>query len=620
MTPPPSIDRSLSGEASALLVTALTLFGLLLMLSLAPPPPYVAFKDVARFDRIELCGTASAPDPALSLECRQPRAVDLPFFAPAEGRERHFTVHFRLTATLGQSGALDALFVPQVSDNLAVAINGAWITPAPIRNGQLWHDWAKPIYLPIPKPLLRSGATTFDILVTSERPDGVSLYPMFLGSADDLQLAWLNSFSYRTGAVRINGTVAILLVFAFAIFWHSSPSRSGAGWLPAMMAATAIYSFKWSYPNITPDGAGWKILWLLSSQASVYCFYRFLIGFIEGPPHKTRLPIVHGIMIVSALVAGLGALLPNRDLTPLFHLGTGVIAFLLLADLLGRPIRRTPRLQAVTFILLSLAAACALSGWLQTHAFIMTAAPDYVVLTPALLSVAIAWILLERMVQLRREQARFNASLKEEIAAKTAELEATFSQLSEERQRHAVIEERQRIMMDLHDGVGGQLVNALAYLDNSRANDPVLYNAIEDALRDMALMVDSLNGADDVLSMLGVLRNRIEPLLERHHVRFEWKVDIEPDMVAKTPARLVSLMRIVQEAITNAVKHSRADIIAVETDTKAITVKDDGRGFDPEAPRQGLGISGMYRRAQELDMALDIDGDRDGSIVRISIP
>lgn len=612
--------RSLSQEALAWLVTALTLGVLLVLLSLAPMPPYVTLKDVVALDRIELCGQVSAPDPVLSLDCDHPKEVELPFFAEAEGKERTFTVHFRATLAIQRDGPLDALFIPKMSDNLAVAVNGAWITPAPVRNGHLWHDWSKPNYLPLSKPLLSSGANALDILVTSERPDSVALYPMFLGSADVLQLAWLNSFSYRTGAVRINGTVAILLTLAFAIFWRSSPSLSGAGWLPAMMAATAIYSFEWSYPNITSDGALWKIFWLLSSQASVYFLYRFLIAFIDGPPQKNKLPLVHGIMAVSAVVAGLGALLPNQDLAPVFHLGTGSIAFLLLADLLGTPIRRTPRLQAVTFVFLSLAAACAVSGWLQTYAFMMTAGPEYIVLTPALISVAIAWILLERMVQLRREQASFNAALKEQIAAKTAELEATFSELYDERQRHAVIEERQRIMMDLHDGVGGQLVNTLAYLENSRTGDPVLYNAIEDALRDMALMVDSLNGADDVLSMLGVLRNRIEPLLERHHIRFEWKVEEEPDMAGKTPSRLVALMRIVQEAITNAVKHSKAKVITVETDMRSITIRDDGCGFNPDATRQGLGISGMYRRARELEMPVDIRSCDDGSTVRISVP
>ncbi|MFG6584969.1 hypothetical protein [Sulfitobacter sp. 1A12779] len=125
-------------------------------------------------------------------------------------------------------------------------------------------------------------------------------------------------------------------------------------------------------------------------------------------------------------------------------------------------------------------------------------------------------------------------------------------------------------MLDLHDGIGGQLVNTLAYMENSDHNDPVLQNAIVDALRDMGLMIDSLSLQDDIPVMLGRIRTRLEPLLVRHSAQFEWKVDGETRLDDQTPSDVLALMCIVQEAITNAVKHSRAAVVTVASEDRSI--------------------------------------------------
>ena len=57
-----------------------------------------------------------------------------------------------------------------------------------------------------------------------------------------------------------------------------------------------------------------------------------------------------------------------------------------------------------------------------------------------------------------------------------------------------------------------------------------------------------------------------------------------------------------QEALTNAVKHAGASRVRIGVRPRDggvdVTVSDDGAGFDPDAPREGFGISGMYERAE----------------------
>lgn len=161
-------------------------------------------------------------------------------------------------------------------------------------------------------------------------------------------------------------------------------------------------------------------------------------------------------------------------------------------------------------------------------------------------------------------------------------------------------------MLDLHDGIGGQLVNTLAYMENSGHNDPVLQNAIVDALRDMGLMIDSLSLQDDIPVMLGRIRTRLEPLLVRHSAQFEWKVDGETRLDDQTPSDVLALMCIVQEAITNAVKHSRAAVVTVASEDRSIMISDGG-----------VGLRGMQRRAAAIGIDLEFCSSDKGTSVQM---
>jgi signal transduction histidine kinase len=77
-----------------------------------------------------------------------------------------------------------------------------------------------------------------------------------------------------------------------------------------------------------------------------------------------------------------------------------------------------------------------------------------------------------------------------------------------------------------------------------------------------------------------------------------------------TPDAETTVYRIVQEAVTNAVKHAGAQHVAIDVtmqeDGVEISVNDDGAGFDPDAPRDGYGIDGMHERVELANGTLAI--------------
>jgi signal transduction histidine kinase len=85
-----------------------------------------------------------------------------------------------------------------------------------------------------------------------------------------------------------------------------------------------------------------------------------------------------------------------------------------------------------------------------------------------------------------------------------------------------------------------------------------------------------------------------------------------------------ALYRIVQEAVTNAVRHAgaeRVEIAISEADgVLQVRVADDGNGFDPGAPRAGFGLTGMSERVALLHGDLEVASSASGTTVSAALP
>jgi signal transduction histidine kinase len=95
--------------------------------------------------------------------------------------------------------------------------------------------------------------------------------------------------------------------------------------------------------------------------------------------------------------------------------------------------------------------------------------------------------------------------------------------------------------------------------------------------------------------------------------------------VRHTPAVETTIYRLVQEALTNAVKHAKATKLTVSVSEAAnhveIAVSDDGIGFDPDASVEGFGLMGMRERVSLMDGTFSVEsGDGVGTTVRCRIP
>ena len=207
------------------------------------------------------------------------------------------------------------------------------------------------------------------------------------------------------------------------------------------------------------------------------------------------------------------------------------------------------------------------------------------------------------------------------------------SALAAERQRatgDAQAAERARIAREVHDAISQHLFGlrmiaaGMCRADPGNQQAQAIERISEEALRDMqALLIElrpaSLDGAG--------LAPALQEICAAYHDRLGVTVDASLDDVTVPAPVEHALLRITQEACTNAVRHGHARRLAVSMIRQdghvELAVRDAGTGFDPAAPHAGSGLAHIRDRVAELGGTVDIDSapGRGATLtVRVPVP
>jgi signal transduction histidine kinase len=229
------------------------------------------------------------------------------------------------------------------------------------------------------------------------------------------------------------------------------------------------------------------------------------------------------------------------------------------------------------------------------------------------------------------------------FAASAAIAIATAQSVEAERLRHSIRaseQERRRWARELHDETLQELGALKMMLETTSAADrsEMVAGSVQRAVDQLDLTIRGLQGLitelrPAALDELG-LEPAVEALAERTSATSGLQVDARIDLAdadGRSGTRLepevaTAVYRLVQEALTNVVKHADADRVIVEIveqGTKlSVTVQDDGSGFDPKQRKNGgFGLIGMNERVELVGGRLEIDSrPGGGTTVRAWLP
>lgn len=235
---------------------------------------------------------------------------------------------------------------------------------------------------------------------------------------------------------------------------------------------------------------------------------------------------------------------------------------------------------------------------------------------------------------LERNRSR---ALEKIVHERTHQLEETMARLGEETRTSATLAERDRLANEIHDSVQQGLTGAILQLDTTlklpvvggdvRSRLNVVRNMVSYARQEVQHAVwDMESPLLEGTELADALRN-LTTFVDSGEIKIDVSVAGQPVPLGRTVNH--NLLRIAQEATTNAIRHARPQRISMrlhyEADSITLEISDDGIGFVPADVMQDraghLGLRGIKNRVKKLRGRLNIESaPNQGTSIRIIVP
>lgn len=559
--------------------------------------------------------SAGQPVPGAPAERAARKRLEGYVVAVPEGAAR---IRFDVDFEVADPTQPQALFLAIREEISEIRINGQVVQsadPVPRMAGLLTSEPA--LYVLSPRAL-RAGTNHLEI---DKQAVGLSvaLSEFAVGPAATLAEAFrLRNFLLTDLALIGVGILVFTLLLCLVVNWPEDDRpriRSLMLLLACCAASTAFLTFS---PPVPMGLFAFVIVWTALNLISAAAILAFVLHEVRHSRFMVR-NVFRGWLILQVLFLIAFAVLSVVDadlqfwLVQLVNAGyvavclSGSLAVLLLAHALVRDrfvgvIERSVLVWCLGALVLD-----RVGSIVDLHSPIAPALPLTLSWSPivgAFLGLSMVFGLAREAALARRTVIDSNRVLAERLAVREGELAQSYADRAQMQKQAAVLEERARIVRDMHDGIGGKLAGLR--LQASRLSTPAMEQALDDSLTDLRLIVDSLDTAEDGLGdALMAFERRIRPQVEAAQCRLvsECRHDTRDDQLG--PRRTLQVLRLLQEAVTNALRHSGADALTLATRTESdgsirIVLRDNGRGLDP-AREAGIGLASMRHRAASID-------------------
>lgn len=521
-----------------------------------------------------------------------------------------------------------ALYASRVRTDgtIAVYANGHLVHRAQ-QDGPLWNSSRTPLWIEFAKS--DDSPPLHEILIRLEHSakTQVALSSIWLGPTESLYSRYhLRLWLQQELPAMLS--MAFLVVGIFALFVWTQRKHEIAYLLFFQLAATSFLRGLHFYSSIpiANDWFAWltvnSLFWLVTS---IHFFLRQLHG---RPLIWLTRALVATTVLIAILTLPIFTVLPNTPkVTPLIYLVAALMGATagLIGGINAWRVSSEGRLIAIGILICTL---LGVDDWLLQNNFISPEGWYLGAYTNAVCFTVFGVLMYRRYVRAITEIEEVNASLALRLQRREAELEMSHQRLREVELRQTISDERQRLMQDMHDGLGSSLISAIRSMENGGMSEHQVSQILKDCLDDLKLTIDSMEPVEaDLLLLLATLRFRLEPRLEGTGISLQWEVMELPTLNWLDPSSALHILRIVQESIANILRHTRANAIRVATarDTHGVTIsiEDNGHGFDIAhalANASGRGLHNQQRRAQALNGKVSWRSCDTGTLFQLWLP
>ncbi len=581
----------------------------------------------------------ASDDFAVPVDAEPWLGIALPHTAPrsdasangAQSVAAWYRVEFDLPSGFEAEGAW-ALYLPYLYSGGRFFLNGQPFFAVPESDEKLRVKWERPHLLLLPQGSifthgLSAGRNVIHVRMSPQLTTLRLRFPVAtISPAQVLQGVYEQRlFLIRTLAQVTSSACLATGLFVLFIWWRRrSEVLYGIFGLTAVLWGVRTLTFV--IEQLPPDQWQlWRVMYQSATGGFVVCMALFVLRTAGAVwPKFERILVAYALVGPAVLLVG-GAT-SDAWVSTVWTAGFFGVAALIVATVCLSASRAPTSTNLALMFSVGVSVFCAAhdyfllvgSPWLTQLApewaaqriFVLQFAANVVLLV-------MAGILASRFLNALADLELLNQTLDLRVAAREAVIEQNYQRLVMLEGQRKAHEERQRIMQDMHDGLGAQLFSSLSRVERDSLSQADMTDALRSCIVEMRLAIDSLSNSDeDFEAVYSNFRYRWEQQLKALGIDSTWQNQLDALALKIAPHQGLQILRIAQEALANVLKHARATHVWVSVSSDAtglcLEVADNGCGLSKVSASSGRGLANMQTRAARLggSWALSESGGR----------
>lgn len=528
------------------------------------------------------------------------------------------------------------VYVPRIIANAwQIRIAGQVLTDNRVDWRSTWNRPVSASFFSLPEQ--RGKTIDIEIGVIASKAEGFSISRITTGDPSAISRAKAFRDYLQVIMPQASGAVMLLLSMFFLSFWFARRSEKEYLFLAFASLAFAVMNTRFTF-TMTYDAD--LDFWYNALMQDIPVPWLHCLTFLFlARMFNFSYPWLEKLLWLEVIIMSLISLLPislQYDLSILkntFGLLIVVVSdFLIILQAIVNKIF-TLRIIAVLQVFGIIA------GFHDLALSMNLINPEQIYLAPYSMLASLAGYLFtiqRRYVNAINSQEQLNVDLarrlveREELTQRLTESEAELrtqqNRLLALERSQTLAEERQRLMHDMHDGLGSSLLTTLAAIEKDNLPQEAVADALRVCIEDLRLVIDSLDPvAHDLVTLLATIRYRLGQRLDAAGLELLWEIGDLPPLPWMEPPDALNVLRLVQEALVNVLKHAKATSIRVATRNLGhhveIQIEDNGCGFDPKTITPGRGMHSQTRRTERLGGELQIESTPGrGTLLHLQLP
>ena len=522
-----------------------------------------------------------------------------------------------------------ALYFTRLGNAYTIRFNGVLLEQNGFLDEPDTSDFAKtPRFVHIPPNLLLSH-NFLEVTIRSDSGRRSGMPRVWVGPKAELEPMYRGEFALRMGGAAVLMVFSLFVSVFAGVLWISQtdprPERRGMRDNLYLFAAMAecCWALFISDTLIENPPLSWP-WWSIAVNLTLGLWLAFLLLFCHSVAGWERRPwsrwVRRGLLalvLVGPAVAWGTASGNVPQLLTLWQAGFVLVFVPSTVLFVGQAIRKgttTHRWVAAAFLINVPIGVLDFYSLRFGDGFANTALLRY---SATLFGLVLGAIAIDRFRSANLRVRDLLDALASKVDDKGQELSQSHQRLDQLAREQERVQERARILRDMHDGVGSHISSAIRQLQSGHANHDEVLLTLRDSLDQLKLSIDALNlPPGDVTALLANMRYRLEPRFRSMGLALEWALVPLPELPYLDASAMRQLQYIFFEALSNVMQHAHASVLRIEATPVLATqggvqhrvrirICDNGRGFDTTAVRR-KGLVSMQARALTIGAQVSV--------------